>query len=403
MPSLRWSPLRVSVYACLGLALLAVTVAAPAVVFDVPKVESSQGPLIKARVTAIEDLGTDQTPRGVVHNQRLHLTLASGEDVTSDRNLMEGELKQLPLERGDSVYVAQAGPPEQPLYLVVDHARGGNLLLLAAVFAAVVLLVARGQGLRSLIGLAASLVVILRFVIPGILAGFSPELIALTGSLVIMGVTLTLGHGINWKSGVALGGTALSLVLAIVLSEAGIDLAKLSGLITEEATTLNLITENGVDARGLLLGGIIIGTLGVLDDVTVAQASAVLELRRANRDLNRMELFRRGMNVGRDHIAATVNTLFLAYAGAALPLLLVLATQTEGFVTTASQEVVATEVVRSLIGGIAIAAAVPITTAFAAASAPDLWGDGLGYAAVASAEAQAVVSVPADDLGKRNR
>jgi uncharacterized membrane protein len=359
------------VVATLGLILVLITVFIPSVAFDVPRADSSQ-PLIRAGVVSVEDLGTQPLPRGVVHSQRIQLRLESGETVTSDRSLLEPEMKVMPLRAGDEVYVAQTGTPNEPVYFVADYARGSSLLVLAAIFIAVVLVVARGHGAWSLIGLGASLLVILRFIIPGILAGYDPVIIAFLGALVIMTTTLFLAHGVSWKSTVALAGTAFSLVLAIVLSAAGIDFAKLSGLITEEATTLNLLTEGGIDARGLLLGGIIIGALGVLDDVTIAQASAVFELRRANPDLDRKELVIRGMNVGRDHIAATVNTLFLAYTGAALPLLIILATQTDGFVTTSSQELVATEVVRSLIGGIAITAAVPITTALAATVAASL-------------------------------
>jgi uncharacterized membrane protein len=360
------------VLATLGLTLVIFTVFIPSVAFDVPRNDSSQGPLMRAGVVRVEDLGTQPLPRGEVLSQRIHLQLESGETVTSDRSLLESEMKVMPLKSGDEVYVAQTGTASEPVYFVADYARGSSLVVLAAIFIAVVLVVARGHGVWSLIGLGASLLVILRFIIPGILAGYDPVIIAFFGALVIMTTTLFLAHGVSWKSTVALAGTAFSLVLAIVLSAAGIDFAKLSGLITEEATTLNLLTEGGIDARGLLLGGIIIGALGVLDDVTIAQASAVFELRRANPDLDRKELVLRGMNVGRDHIAATVNTLFLAYAGAALPLLIVLATQTDGFVTTSSQELVATEVVRSLIGGIAITAAVPITTALAATVAASL-------------------------------
>jgi uncharacterized membrane protein len=360
------------VLATLGLTLVIFTVFIPSVAFDVPRTDSSQGPLMRAGVISVEDLGTQPLARGVVHSQRIHLELESGETVTSDRSLLESEMKVMPLNAGDEVYVAQTGTASEPVYFVADYARGSSLLVLAAIFIAVVLVVARGHGVWSLLGLGASLLVILRFIIPGILAGYDPVIIAFFGALVIMTTTLFLAHGVSWKSTVALAGTAFSLVLAIVLSAAGIDFAKLSGLITEEATTLNLLTEGGIDARGLLLGGIIIGALGVLDDVTIAQASAVFELRRANRDLDRKQLVIRGMNVGRDHIAATVNTLFLAYAGAALPLLIILATQTEGFVTTSSQELVANEIVRSLIGGIAITAAVPITTALAATVAASL-------------------------------
>jgi uncharacterized membrane protein len=299
-----------------------------------------------------------------------------GRPITIDRNLLGTELAVMPVEEGDAVLVtSMEGMPDS--YFLVDYDRDSNLLLLSIAFIAVVLLVSRGHGAWSLIGLAASLIIIIRFIIPGILAGYDPPLIAFFGALVIMGTTLYMAHGMNWKTSIALTGTGISLLLAIILANVGIDFVRLTGLITEEATTLNLLTAGQIDARGLLLAGIIIGALGVLDDVTVAQASAVFELRSANPFLRQRDLFQRGMNVGRDHIAATVNTLFLAYAGAALPLLIVLATHNNGIMATTSQETIATEIVRSLIGGIAISLAVPITTALAALLASRISSDGV--------------------------
>ncbi|HEY7293898.1 MAG TPA: YibE/F family protein, partial [Dehalococcoidia bacterium] len=183
-----------------------------------------------------------------------------------------------------------------------------------------------------------------------------------------------LSHGINRKTTTALAGTAIALALTAVLASVSIGLARLSGLADDEASTLNIITRGGINAEGLLLAGMIIGALGVLDDVCVAQASAVFELRAANQALHGFELFERAMNIGRDHIASTVNTLFLAYAGAALPLLIILSLGTESASTLISREFLATEIVRTLVGSLGIVASVPLTTALAAWSlnlAPD--------------------------------
>jgi len=214
--------------------------------------------------------------------------------------------------------------------------------------------------------MAASLLVIIRFIIPGILAGYDPVLISVIGAFVIMLPTLYLAHGINHKTTVALAGTAFSLALTAALASLCIVIAKLSGTASEEAAVLRSLSEGRINAEGLLLAGIIIGALGVLDDVTVGQASTVFELRRANPRLGITELYRRGMNVGRDHIASTVNTLILAYAGAALPLLIVLANQPEPVGTLINREFLATEIVRALVGSIGIVAAVPATTVLAA-------------------------------------
>ena len=333
--------------------------------FDVPRVPLGQGPTERGKVVAVHLLGTQTTPRGDVHGERIEVQI-DGEVVTVERSRLESEADYLPINAGDEVLLSATEGPNGVTYFIVDYVRDQGIWLLALVFIAIVLLVARGHGAWSLVGLVASFVVILRFIIPGILAGYNPPLIAFIGGSVIMATTLYLAHGVNTKTSVALAGTALALLITIVLGNLSIELLRLSGFVTEEATTLHLLSEGGIDARGLLLAGIIIGALGVLDDVTVAQAASVFEIRRANFSLTAAELFARGMNIGRDHIASTVNTLFLAYSGASLPLLLILSTQAESLASTMSQELVATEIVRTLVGGIGITTAVPVTTALAA-------------------------------------
>jgi uncharacterized membrane protein len=206
-------------------------------------------------------------------------------------------------------------------------------------------------------------------VIPGILSGYSPLWISIWGSLAILTTTIYVAHGINYKATIALAGTALSLLLTGLLAVGCISFFRLSGLANEDASTLAILSQGRIDASGLLLGSIIIGGLGVLADVTVGQASSVFELREANVRLSMEELFRRGMNVGRDHAAATVNTLVLAYAGASLPLLIILSTQSEAFSSLLNREFMATEIVRTLVASIGILAAVPITTGLAAMAA----------------------------------
>jgi uncharacterized membrane protein len=352
-------------YAAIAVAVIAVTLIIPTVAFDVPQIPSSQGPVRSGIVAAVEDLGVRPTERGEERSQRFHV-LVEGERLTIERSNLLEETNVLKVEKGDEVLVASSEGPDGNAYFIADRVRNTALWLLALAFVAIVLFVARSHGAWSLLGLAISFAVIIRFIIPGILAGYSPALIAFVGAVVIMGATLYLSHGLNRKASVALTGTALALLLTIVLAEVSIEAAALTGLVTEEATTLHLFSAGGIDVKGLLLGSIIIGALGVLDDVTIAQASTVQELREANSSLSGHELFRRGMNVGRDHIASTVNTLCLAYTGAALPLLIILATQDQGLGAIINQEVVATEVVRTLVGGIGIASAVPVTTALAA-------------------------------------
>lgn len=260
---------------------------------------------------------------------------------------------------------AQIGGVELDPYQFSDFERGRPLVVLAAIFVGLVLLTARWKGARAIVGLGASLLVIVFFVVPAILNGESPQGVALVGSLAVMLLTIGLAHGIGPKSIAACLGTASALLLTLFLADLFVEAAHLSGLASEEAVYLNASVET-VSVRGLLLAGMVIAALGVLDDLTVTQASTVLALRRANPAFGFGELYRRAVDVGHDHIAATVNTLVLAYAGAALPVLLVFSLAATPFREAVGFEIVAGEVVATLVGSIGLIAAVPLTTALAA-------------------------------------
>jgi len=273
-----------------------------------------------------------------------------------------------PLEVGDVLRVA----PEEPLpggrersYILADFERRAPMLWLAIAFAALVVVFGRLRGALSLVGLAASLVVVVAFVLPAILTGEPPLAVATVGALAIMLVTILLTHGVGPKALAAALGTAVSLLLTVALAVAFTGLTNLTGLATEEATLL-ATNSSGVSLEGLLLAGIVIAALGVLDDVTVSQASTVLALRAANPAQSFVTLFRRALEVGRDHVSATVNTLVLAYVGASLPALLLLSSTRLGLGETLNSELVAKEIVATLVGSIGLIAAVPITTALAA-------------------------------------
>ena len=256
------------------------------------------------------------------------------------------------------------GVPLDP-YQFSDFERGRPLIVLAAIFVGLVLVTARWKGARAVVGLAASLVVIVFFIVPAILNGESPQGVALVGALAVMLLTIVLAHGVGPKSIAACLGTASALLLTLFLADLFVEAAHLSGLASEEAVYLNASVET-VSVRGLLLAGMVIAALGVLDDLTVTQASTVLALRRANPTFAFGELYRRAVDVGHDHIAATVNTLVLAYAGAALPVLLVFSLAGTPFREAVGFEIVAAEVVATLVGSIGLIAAVPLTTALAA-------------------------------------
>jgi uncharacterized membrane protein len=293
----------------------------------------------------------------------------------SDGPLPGRDLVQLvPLEPGtptfgvgDRIVLGWSGadPTDPSAYQVIDFQRGTPLVWLAVAFAAAVLALGRWRGLASLAALTVSFGVLLVFVLPSILAGNDPLTVAVVGSCVIMFAVLYLAHGPSARTSVAVLGTLASLTLIGLLGAAFAAATSLTGL---DDQTSNLISTlgTGVDARGLLLAGVVIGALGVLDDVTVTQSSAVWELRRANPGLGRAALFTSAMRIGRDHVAAAVNTLVLAYAGAALPLMLLFTVSGQALGTVVTSELIATEVVRTLVGSIGLVASVPITSGLAA-------------------------------------
>lgn len=250
-------------------------------------------------------------------------------------------------------------------YFITDFRRAGPLIVLAALFVAAVVWFGRLQGVRALLGLGLTFLIIVGFMIPALLDGSSPLTVAVVGSLLVMIATLYLSHGFSPKTTAAVVGTSMALVLTGALAVAFVSLANITGFSSEEARMAN-VQVGGISLRGLLLAGIVIGGLGVLDDVTMSQSSMVFQLHRANPSAKFGELVRSALAVGRDHIAATVNTLFLAYAGASLPLLILFAGSPDGLTAVVTSETVATEIIRTLVGSVGLIAAVPLTTALAA-------------------------------------
>jgi uncharacterized membrane protein len=250
-------------------------------------------------------------------------------------------------------------------YSIADADRSLPLALLAAVFAVAVVAVGRLRGLAALVALGVSFAVLSLFVLPAVLRGEDPLQVAVVGGGAIMLLALYLCHGLSARTSVAVIGTLVSLALIGVLGEAFIGLARLTGNTTDETALVHSLYP-AIRMPGLLLAGVVIGSLGVLNDVTVTQASAVWELRAADPAMTAPALYRAGIRIGRDHIASTVNTLVMAYAGAALPLMLLFAAADRGAWTVATSEIVAEEVVRTLVGSIGLIASVPLTTGLAA-------------------------------------
>ncbi len=307
------------------------------------------------------------------------------------------------LHEDEKVVVAyEPSAPRDLQYSVTDVNRRLPMALLAGIFALAVVVVGRLRGVMALVALAVSFMVLTFFILPAILQGSNPLVVAVIGASAIMLIALYMCHGLSARTSVAVLGTLISLVLIGVLGSLFIGWAALTGN-TDDNTGLIHGLYPSIDMSGLLLAGVIIGSLGVLDDVTVTQTSAVWELHEANPTMGWRGLYRAGIRIGRDHIASVVNTLVLAYAGAALPLLLLFSIAQSSVGTVANSELVAEEIVRTLVGSIGLVASVPVTTLLAAlmvsadrqgkapsvAGTPAAAGPGAGAAAGAKAGAGA--------------
>ncbi|MEU0427608.1 YibE/F family protein [Streptomyces canus] len=304
------------------------------------------------------------------------------------------------LHEGQKVVVAyEPSAPRDLQYSVADVNRRLPMGLLAGIFALAVVIVGRLRGVMALVALAVSFMLLNFFVLPAILQGSNPLLVAVVGSSAIMLIALYMCHGLSARTSVAVLGTLISLILIGILGSQFIGWAALTGN-TDDNTGLIHGLYPSIDMSGLLLAGVIIGSLGVLDDVTVTQTSAVWELHEANPTMGWRGLYRAGIRIGRDHIASVVNTLVLAYAGAALPLLLLFSIAQSSVGTVANSELVAEEIVRTLVGSIGLVASVPVTTVLAAlvvsADRPEAEAVGAGAGAPVPVPATSVSAGTAD-------
>lgn len=319
-----------------------------------------------------------QTPTGIATTRCGTVDVRVADGVDADRIVsteMPGGAGAPEVRPGDDVVLllvsdpAEPGMPTVSKYTVIDHQRGGSLLFLAVLGAVVIAAFGRWRGLAALAGLAVSFAVLLLFVLPAIAAGRSPLQVAVVGSACIMFVVLYLTHGISVRTSVAVLGTLASLTLTGALGMLSMRWTHMTGYGTEDAATLAMFFQ-AVDLHGLLLAGIVIGSLGVLDDITITQAATVTELARANPGMSRIQLYRAAARVGRAHLAAVVNTLVLAYAGASLPVLLLIVSAGRPIGETLNSEFIAQEIIRSIVATIGLVAAVPLTTALATVTTP---------------------------------
>jgi uncharacterized membrane protein len=316
--------------------------------------------------------GSDGQPPGTLLQDgtcgQLVATVAEGTDEGRQVTVqVPPEVSASGLSAGDRVELlltpAVDGQPGQASYFSTE--RSTPLLLLLVAFVVVVLLVARWRGLMALVGLGFAAAVVTFFVLPALLTGEPAIPVAVTGSTAIMFVVLYTTHGFSLRTSTALLGTLAGLAASALVGAWAVGGSHLTG-ITDESGQIVQSYAGGIDVQGLLIAAIIVAGLGVLNDVTITQASAVWELRAASPDLSRRAAYRAGMRIGRDHIASTIYTIVFAYAGSALTVLLYLALQDRPVAELIGTEELSTEIVRSLATSIGLVLAVPLTTLIAA-------------------------------------
>lgn len=290
-----------------------------------------------------------------------------GEEFELEDSGVEGLGRKIPAKVGDVVVVGKVENLGQTIYFLADVYRVPVLWIIGFFFLLVVVAVARWKGLGAILGLGLSVVILVEFMLPQLLKGANPFLIIGGSLLIISCLTIFLAHGFQKRTALALASTLITLGLAAGFSYLAVIMANLSGLGSEEAVFLNIASFKDLNIQGLFLGAVLIGALGVLDDITTAQTAVVDELKKANPSLEFKELVARSLSVGKEHIASLVNTLVLAYAGASLPLLLLLAlNETQPLWVILNSEFMAEEIIRALAGSLALVLAVPITTGLAA-------------------------------------
>ncbi|MDW8228107.1 MAG: YibE/F family protein, partial [Anaerolineales bacterium] len=326
---------------------------------------------VRAQVETVLEEGTVTLGEVTQPYQRLRVRILEGEyegvlvELDYGRQQVRGELGVF--RPGDELFIVlDLRPDHQLVAYFADYVRWRPLLTLLGLFIVSILFISRWKGLRSLLALAFSLLVITGYILPHILLGEDPVRVSLIGAGILLGVTLYLTYGWTLKTHAAVLSMLVVLVVTGGLAWLFVVLARLTGYGDESALFLLQLPGVHINLRGLLLGGMIIGALGVLDDLVTTQAAAVFELHAANPSLGLRQLFGAGLRIGQDHVAATVNTLVLAYAGTSLPMLLLFTVGSRNYLYLVNSAVVAEEIVRTLVGSLGLIAAVPISTLIAA-------------------------------------
>ncbi len=353
------------------------TAYALALLFAIPTLAHAQVGTYKARVIDVIST-TERQLEGLgvtVTQQNITVQFLDGPLAGSERMFVQDKFV---VKEGETVFVQQV---EDDLYQLLEKDRTPMILALLALFVALIFILNGKQGLRSILGLALSFVVIVFVMLPLVIKGINPLAVSVVVGGIVLAAVLFLSHGYSRGSLIALAGTVGAIVCAGLLSLGVSYWMRLTGLGDDESLSAMIATSGSVNFANLLLAGIIVGMLGVLDDIAITQVAVVGEIKRANASLSIREVFVRALRVGKEHVSALVNTLVLAYTGASFPLLILLYNSGVRFDMLISQEVVSAEIVRTIVGSIGLIVAVPLTTWLAARylSKDDLVHDGHGH------------------------
>ena len=335
-----------------------------------PNAADMQGHIYKAQVVAILETGTVSLGEKEQTYQRVRIRLLEGPLAGTEMEMDFGKRQTLPanmhLKVGDEILVNTLLRPDgQWVVYFIDFIRLRPMFVLFLVFAFFTVAVGGWKGLRGLVGMAFSFAVIFFFILPQILHGKNPVTITVLGSAVLLGITLYLIYGWTLKTHAAVLGILAALILTGLLAQYFVALTRLTGFGSEDALYLIQFSTVNIDTRGLVLAGMLVGALGVLDDLAITQSSVVFQLHATDPTLTFRALYRRAMQVGRDHVAATVNTLVLAYTGGALPMLLLFYVTNEHPLQVLNYEFVAQEIISMMVGSLGLIAAVPLTNLLA--------------------------------------
>lgn len=332
---------------------------------EIPQDQYYQAKVVQVEESTVSNQGFEQPI------QKVQLQIINGPESGKTIEVNHGELFAITEEQkvkpGQTIVLTKTLGPQGDIYYITDQYRITPLLIIFGLFFILVVIFGRLRGVSAILGLILSIVILVQYVVPQILQGANPLTTSLIGAFVIAVLSLYLAHGLNKRTTIALAATIFSLCIAAVMSLLYVSFTNLSGTGSEEAIFLRMGPLGAIDLRGLLLGGIIIGTLGILDDITISQTAIIEEIRKANPKYTRKQLFSSGIVVGREHVASLVNTLALAYVGASFPLLLLFSLSAGIPVwLTLNSEFIAEEMVRTLVGSTTLILAVPISTFLAA-------------------------------------